>query len=137
MLILMTHGNFAEGILHSAKMIIGEAVQRTYAIGVQAEMDQEIVIQKFKEVTAELQEGEPLYVMVDILSGTPCNVAIRMIKEYEDYTIISGLNLAMLLEFIMDEPFMEKQERAQAAIEEGKRQVQNVSDAFRERMNKK
>ena len=137
MLILMTHGNFAEGILHSARMIIGETVQRTYTICVQPEMDQEMVIQKFREVTSELQEGEPLYVMVDILSGTPCNVALRMINEYEDYTIISGLNLGMLLEFIMDESFMEKQERIQAAMDEGKRQVQNVSETFRERMAKK
>lgn len=133
MLIIMTHGNFAEGILHSAEMIVGE-LKRTYAVGVQAEMSPEMVIDRIQKITADLEEGETLYVMVDIMSGTPCNVAVRLIREYENYTVISGLNLATLLEFAMSEGIVEEAERIPAALEEGRRQLVDVTAAFREQM---
>ncbi len=134
MLILMTHGNFAEGILHSAQMIIGE-IKNTYTICVQPEMSPEAVEEQFNTIASAAQDGENIVVMVDIISGTPCNVALRNSKKYKNYTIVSGLNLALLIQYALDETSEKISDRVEYAIEEGKRQMMNVTETFNQQMN--
>lgn len=130
MLILMTHGDFAKGIMTSAKMIVGE-MPDTYVICVQPEMSLEMVQDQFMEFLKRRKPGEHLYVMVDIMFGTPCNVALSFVEKLEDYTIMSGLNLAMLIQFALDET-MPVQERVEVALAEGRRQIMNVIKEFKE-----
>ena len=44
-----------------------------------------------------------IFVIADLLGGTPCNVAIQKMASMENVTLISGLNLAMLIEFAMSQ----------------------------------
>lgn len=135
MLILMTHGDFAKGIMTSAKMIVGE-MPNTYVICVQPEMSLEMVQEQFLEILKKRKTGEHLYVMVDIMFGTPCNVALSFADKLEDYTIMSGLNLAMLIQFALDET-ASVDERVETALTEGKRQIMNVIREFKEQNREK
>ena len=132
MLILMTHGNFAEGILNSASMILGE-IPDVYTICIQPEMGPGQIKEEFLAIANTVKDGEHLTVMVDIVSGTPCNVSVQMSEQFENYTVLSGLNLAMLIQFIMDEDAPSQQIRAEDALSEARRQTINVLEAFRQR----
>ena len=130
MLIVMTHGDFAEGIMTSARMIVGE-MPDTYTIGIQPEMSLEMAQEEFRKLVEKRKEGEHLYVMVDVMFGTPCNVALSFASELENYTIMSGLNLAMLVQFALDGT-VPIAKRVESALSEGKSQIIDVIKAFRE-----
>lgn len=134
MLIIMTHGNLAEGLIHSAGMIVGE-LKNTYAVCVQPQMSLEMVQEQFRAIAGSRKAEEHLFVMVDILSGTPCNAALAMRQELENYTILSGVNLAMVIQFVLDEGTEDDSERAVHAIEEGKKQLVNVIDMFNQNIH--
>ena len=132
MLIIMTHGKFAEGILDGARMILGE-IPDVYTICIQPEADPGQVKEEFLTIANTREKGEHLTVMVDIVSGTPCNISVQMSEQFENYTVLAGLNLAMLIQFIMSEDAPSQQIRAEDALTEAKRQTINVLEAFRQR----
>ncbi|WP_181995575.1 PTS sugar transporter subunit IIA [Clostridium sp. AM58-1XD] len=132
MLIIMTHGDFAEGILNSARMILGE-IPDVYTICIQPEMGPSQIKDEFLSIANQAKDGEHLTVMVDIVSGTPCNVSVQMSEQFENYTVLSGLNLAMLIQFIMNDDAPSQQIRAEDALTEARRQTINVLEAFRQR----
>ena len=97
-LILISHGQMAVGTLASAEMIVGK-IENAYAFSMDPRDAVEGIKEKLKEVVKSVKEFEHLFVMVDIIGGTPCNVALMELYGEKNSQIISGFNLAMLLEF--------------------------------------
>lgn len=97
-LILFSHGQMAEGTLKSAEMIAG-TFENARALSIHPQDTVESVKENLKEVFDELKDYKNFLVMVDIIGGTPCNVAITELHKKKNIRIISGFNLAMVLEF--------------------------------------
>jgi PTS system mannose-specific IIA component len=97
-LILFSHGHMAEETLRSAEMIAG-AFEDARALSIYSKDTVESIKKNLKEVLKELKGYKNFLVMVDIIGGTPCNVAITELYKEKNVRIISGFNLAMVLEF--------------------------------------
>ncbi|MGT2784482.1 PTS sugar transporter subunit IIA [Streptococcus merionis] len=99
-LIIIGHGRFAEGILSSARLIAGEQ-EKVEAINFLEEMTAEDVKSKLLE---SIGCHEQVLVCCDLLGGTPFKVASLVMEEKPDVKmdVLSGLNLAMLLEAIFE-----------------------------------
>ena len=93
-LFVCTHGEFGKEILQSAKMIVGEMEDVKY-FSLKPGM---VPTDYRKEIEDYLNENtEDNYLcLVDLFGGTPCNMVTSLNKE--NLEIISGLNLAMLIE---------------------------------------
>lgn len=98
-LILMSHGYMAKETRQSAKMIVGDildaaVVSMTEEDGLSGTQEQLMTI--LEEIGQQ-----PALVIADLKGGTPCNVATMAMSIKDNLRVISGLNLAIVLEAAM------------------------------------
>ncbi|MCG9862825.1 PTS sugar transporter subunit IIA [Streptococcus suis] len=94
--IVVAHGQFASGILTSLKLIAGE-VENIEAIDFSEGMSAQELKARIK--SAILGEREVL-ILTDLLGGTSFKVSVELATEQKEQNVVvlSGLNLAMILE---------------------------------------
>lgn len=93
-IILVSHGHMAKEVLASAEMIMGKLKDvKTFSL-IEGESPDEMTHQ----MERSLQDApENSIVLVDLFGGTPSNV-ISKIASQHNYTVVTGLNLGMLIE---------------------------------------
>lgn len=96
--IVITHGLFAEGICQSVEMIAGKQ-EELKAISLKEGDGMEQLMEKLAEVIKEMN-CDKIFLFCDLFGATPCNVACMMAAQM-DYDVIAGVNLPILLEFVM------------------------------------
>lgn len=97
-IVLATHGSLAASLKASAELIIGniegiECFEMTAGLA-HAEADRALT----DLVTRGRSHQEYLNVLVDIQGGSPFNICSRHLIEHGDFTLLTGVNLPMLLE---------------------------------------
>jgi len=97
-LILMSHGHLAEELLKSAQMIMGE-IDGLSAVSMLESDGLDGTRGKLHAVLDQAEHAAESIVAVDLLSGTPCNVAVQAMYEYPGLRVITGLNLPMAIEY--------------------------------------
>lgn len=93
-LIICTHGEFGKEMIRSAEMIVGK-LEGVYSFSLKMGMQP----MDFRQQVVDLIEVHPedqFLCLVDLFGGTPCNMVASINKE--NLEIVSGLNLAMLIE---------------------------------------
>lgn len=98
-IIVMSHGNMAQETLNSAKMIVGE-IENAYVVGMKDNDGLSGTNEKLELILAKLTPASQILVLADLKGGTPCNVAMMKMADYPNLSIVSGLNLGMLVEAI-------------------------------------
>ena len=101
-LILMSHGHLARELANSAKMIIGET-EGLYTVSMLESDGLEGTQGKLSAVLAEIGPDAPVLVCADLLSGTPCNVAVQAMYQRPGLRVLTGLNLAMAIEYAVSD----------------------------------
>ena len=98
-ILLIAHGSLAEGFARSAEMIMGDDFPQYRALCLETGMDIEEYNECFVRAVRELNTGDGVLVLADLFAGTPANVALRNLRK-ESYEVITGANLAMVIEAI-------------------------------------
>ena len=104
-IIVGTHGEFANGILESAQMILGEDLVKSgvRAVILKRGEGPENVIEKYKKAIAELGSPERVLFLNDLRGGTPYNAASTLAVGDEHYGIVAGVNFPMLIGMIQEQ----------------------------------
>lgn len=97
-LILASHGPFAKSILVSAEMIIGK-IQNAVAFSLTKEMGPNDLEKLLVEEISKTPESENIVIGLDLLGGTPSNVATKLMLRYPNIDVLTGINLPMVIEF--------------------------------------
>ena len=96
-IIVGTHGIFAQELVKSCEMICGEQKNVRAVTLVPGEGPDDLV-KKYEAAIAELDcEGGVLF-LNDLFGGSPYNAACRLVISNENYGIVTGVNLPMLIE---------------------------------------
>lgn len=96
-LVLISHGQFCEELKKSAEMIMGPQ-DDIHTVALLPSEGPEDFRAKFEKVTADLDD---FMVFADLMGGTPCNVAARILMEDKgSYELYAGMNLPMLISYI-------------------------------------
>ncbi|MDO4670755.1 MAG: PTS sugar transporter subunit IIB [Aerococcus sp.] len=98
-IILASHGNFASGIKQSGEMIFGDQKQFTAVTFQPSEGPEDL--RKHLEEAIDIVGGpdSEILFLVDLWGGSPFNQANILFEEHpENFAIVAGLNLPMLLE---------------------------------------
>ena len=105
-ILLVTHGEFAQGITSALTLIMGEAkgyatVSLNIGQAPDAFLDE---LSKKVHSLYEDSEGSGVLVLTDLFGGTPCNCIARIMNEMgtEKVRCVTGLNLPMLIEVVSD-----------------------------------
>lgn len=96
-IIVGTHGIFATELLKSCEMICGEQ-KNVRAVTLIPGEGPDDVVAKYEKAIDELDcEGGVLF-LNDLFGGSPYNAACRLVIANENYGIVTGVNLPMLIE---------------------------------------
>ncbi len=97
--ILATHGEFGNHLLSTLKMILGET-EGIVSVALAQEDSIETFEGKMEEAARAVgAEGSGALVLVDMLGGTPFNVAMRM-AQTRPLRVVTGVNLPMLIKAV-------------------------------------
>jgi PTS system mannose-specific IIA component len=96
-IILASHGQLAKELLKSSQMIMGKQ-DNIIALALEPDDDPFALKDKIYEACKEIDDGDGVIVLVDLMGGSPGNAAAYVAME--GYPVITGVNLPMLLELI-------------------------------------
>ncbi|UDG79924.1 PTS mannose transporter subunit IIAB [Candidatus Steffania adelgidicola] len=125
-IIMGTHGLAAEQLLKTAEMILGKQDNVTWIDFIPGE-NAETLIEKYTACLADLDIASGVLFLVDTWGGSPFNAASRMVINKENYEVVTGVNIPMLVETFMardDHPPF--QELVKTAIETGRTGVKGL-----------
>ena len=97
-ILLLSHGDLAEAMLSTAKMIYRAADEGVATIGLRQDEKAEDFDQRLKRAIESVDQGEGVVVLADLLGGTPSNRLAAIAND--DIKIITGMNLGMVLELV-------------------------------------
>ncbi|OCG14526.1 hypothetical protein A9G09_05610 [Gilliamella sp. wkB292] len=122
--LVSTHGPMANSIIESAEMICGKQTQ-CEAVPFLTEQSLDDFQQQIEQTLTMLtQEGQTLLCFVDLKGGTPFNTLTRLMANYPNLEIVTGVNIPMLLatfmlrtQMALDDLLPELMQTAQQSIE--------------------
>ena len=97
-LVITGHGQFAEGMHSSARMIAGENENNKY-VCFEEGMSLEDLAEKLNAAYNELSACDGIVVLSDLPGGSPFNTAVQCAASHPDKKIVvlSGTNLPMII----------------------------------------
>ena len=98
-LVLVTHAEFAKGILTSLELILGNPCP-TSVVSVTAKETIPTVASMIKSAIDSMDSANPTVVLTDIPGGSTTQGAILVSAERPDTYYVAGLNLGLLLETV-------------------------------------
>lgn len=122
--LLVTHGNFSEAIIKSMELVFGRQ-EKLEALTLNHGDDVKELTRQVKEKAKELDDGEGVLVLVDLLGGSPCNVTASCLKQ-EGLECVTGLNLPMLISVLEEREDSTLRSMPKVAMEAGKTGIVNV-----------
>ncbi|MCX8960054.1 PTS mannose transporter subunit IIAB [Erwinia psidii] len=99
-IIIGTHGWAAEQLLKTAEMLLGEQNNIQWIDFIPGE-NAETLIEKYQARLADLDTRHGVLFLVDTWGGSPFNAASRIVIDRDNYDVIAGVNIPMLVETLM------------------------------------
>ncbi|EOL48804.1 PTS system, mannose/fructose/sorbose family, IIA component [Enterococcus phoeniculicola] len=108
-LILMSHGMMAKEMLNSAKMILGDQIDYP-VVCMSPEDGINGTKAKLVKILEQISGDKKIIILADLMGGTPANVASMAALEDSRISVVTGMNLGMILEsfFSLEEEYLEK-----------------------------
>lgn len=100
-IVIVSHGKMAEGLEDSCRLFFPNGLENVKTCCLFQEDGPDEFEEKIDKCIQEVDVGEGAVVLCDLYGGTPCNCAARLVmRKYPDVPVITGVNLAMLLELL-------------------------------------
>ncbi|EPL9568937.1 PTS sugar transporter subunit IIA [Providencia rettgeri] len=98
-IILASHGPFAQGLLECAEMLIGSQ-EDISVISIQRESNINEVKKQLFDTYQQINQGNGVLILVDLLGGSPCNLASELVLTQNDVALYCGINVPTFLEIL-------------------------------------
>ncbi|MCB1984642.1 MAG: PTS fructose transporter subunit IIA [Burkholderiales bacterium] len=95
-ILVVTHENLGEHLIRCATHVMGERPEQLMDLSVFAEDDPDAVLISMRALVCQLDTGDGVLILCDILGATPCNIASRLAQP-EHVACVTGVNLPMLV----------------------------------------
>ena len=123
-ILMVTHGHFSTGIAETARMLLGEQPQFSSLCLTETD-DIDTFRKNVSDGIDELDTGDGVLVLVDILGGSPFNTAACWLKD-KNMECITGLNFPMLVAAFQDRENVSLKELKDLCVEQGKQGIVDV-----------
>ena len=103
-IVIATHGTLGDGLKSSAEVIMGET-HNIATVNLNQGEDVQKLGDKIQTAITEVNQGDGVIILVDLISASPYNQSMMVINRLEktiqeSIYLIGGVNLPMLLETI-------------------------------------
>lgn len=99
-IVVVTHGAFARGILDAARLIVGEQ-ELVFGVSLTEKDSVEGLKAEIEGAIEQMGPVKGVILFVDLPGATPFNVCAQMALTSENITVVTGVNLPMLLEVVL------------------------------------
>lgn len=98
-ILLLSHGDMAQGMLQASSIFFGENLPQVQALGYQMTDDSEAFEEQIGQAVAKLDSGEGVLILTDLFAGTPAHKTTQYLKPGQ-VDVICGVNLPLFLELL-------------------------------------
>lgn len=98
-IILASHGRYAQELVRSAEMIVGQ-VKNVSVLFLEPEMSMEDFMKEAVTTIETTGGDEPIIALVDLFGGTPSNVLTALTKSYP-LEVVTGASLPMFIDLYL------------------------------------
>jgi PTS system ascorbate-specific IIA component len=95
-ILIVAHGAFGEALIHCASHVLGKRPLRVRQVGITVHDDPDAILPQAQELVRQLDEGDGVLVLTDMLGATPSNIAARLAAPGR-VEVVAGVNLPMLV----------------------------------------
>ena len=95
-ILLITHGTFGESLIQNVCHVLNKRPPLINQLGIAAQDDPQEILPVAQRLLEELDDGEGVLVMTDILGATPSNIALKLLEPGR-IEGVAGVSLPMLL----------------------------------------
>lgn len=129
-IIVVTHGEFGAYLIEAAEGIVGAQEGGVRAVCISARLSMEEVRERLAEAVRELDSADGIVIATDMPGGTPCNIAMPLVKDMERVRVISGVNLYMLVAGFGARRQVGVEELAEKMLACGRKAIADIKAAF-------
>jgi len=129
-IVIVSHADLGDALIRAAEMIAG-STEGLYSISLLPGDSPARLAERLEAMLRKL-EGQETLVLIDLLGGTPYNVAARQALK-ENIECVTGANLPMLLELVMSRDDVSLPELAERIAQAGRESVKNVGPLLNKR----
>ncbi|WP_058912953.1 PTS sugar transporter subunit IIA [Entomohabitans teleogrylli] len=97
--ILASHGPFAQGALSCAEMLLGKQ-HNVAVVALQPETNINDARILLADTCQAINQGDGVVILVDMMGGSPCNLASELLLTHDDILLFCGFNIPTLLEVL-------------------------------------
>ncbi|MBQ6335092.1 MAG: PTS sugar transporter subunit IIA [Erysipelotrichaceae bacterium] len=97
-ILIISHGNYAQGLVDSARFIIGNNLRQLECVCYNRNDDQDSFHEKVLKAFKEVDSGDGVYILLDVAAGMCLKEAALLLNDKVE--IISGVNVPLLLEVL-------------------------------------
>lgn len=128
--LIVTHGRLGEALLESAAMLVSDVahVRAVSFLPGQGVEDLDVAV---RAALDELRDSDGTLALVDIPGGTPARVVGAISLERSGVELVSGVNLAMLVEVLLSRQSATLPELVGLAVKGGRDSIQDLAAAIR------
>lgn len=122
--IVITHSDFGEGVIKSVEMIAGkqEGLDSIKLIEGKGLFD---IVDEIKKII-EFNKQDTYVLFVDMFGATPFNASCLIVAEYET-KLVTGVNLPVLLTFVLGRKNKNIDDLIEEMIEAGSNSIKNIT----------
>ena len=122
-IILTGHGGFASGMEKAMKQILGEQTQF-----IAIDFPETSTTALLEQAVSELDAKQDIVFLTDLLGGTPFRVASTLAMQRQGTEVITGTNLQLLLEMVLERDGLSSEAFRVQALECGHRGLTSLVD---------
>jgi len=94
-ILVVSHGRLAEALISSVQFLVGN-LQKVKGIAIWPKDRKEEVKDRIQKGIGEMDDGDGVVILTDILGGTPTNLSLSLLED-EKVEVVTGVNMPMLL----------------------------------------
>lgn len=129
-IIIVSHGSLSHEFVETSKMIAGDQ-PGLVPIRLDPSEGLEDIKNSIEQAYQKINESEDgVLVLADLQGGTPCNGAFMMLEKL-NMSIVSGVNLPMVLEVLISRNGKSLKELTDIAVQSGKEGIRNISEFYK------
>lgn len=129
-LVLVSHGDFAEGLKTSLNMFASDKIDQVIALGLKNGQSADDFAETFKQAISVLNPEDTLVLLADIIGGSPLTSALNVLSDLsklEGTRVIGGMNLPMALTAAITKDVLEGDAFVSGVIQESVSGIQEFN----------
>jgi PTS system mannose-specific IIA component len=94
-ILIVSHGRLAYALISSVQSLVG-SLEKIRGVSIWSKDREEEVKDRIQKKMTEVDDGDGVVILTDILGGTPTNLSLSFLED-EKVEVVTGVNIPMLL----------------------------------------